>query len=153
MGIYKYQSLLGSLASTPLEPHTDIQPSRITLRGYILESCGTRGSKEAKEMDDILKSLWSSCFVLKTPNVSRPTIHIKARQVVSHKTWPIMDLPNSLYEMIIMSHIPLGGTQSRWANLNTLCHSLKVKGQCKKRWSIDLSLSMHNKQISRLRIF
>ena len=29
--------------------------------------------------------------------------------------------------------IPLGGTQSRLANLNNLCHSPKVKGQCKKK--------------------
>ena len=83
--------------------------------------------------------------------LSHQTTHIKVRQADYHNTLTLMVLPNPLYEMIIMLYILLGGTRSKWANLNSLCYSPKVKGLYKKKWSIILSLSMHNKQTSRLR--
>ena len=42
--------------------------------------------------------------------LARHTTQIKARQGVCLKTLPLMELLNSLYEMVIMLHILLGGT-------------------------------------------
>ena len=36
--------------------------------------------------------------------LSHHTTHIKARQANYHNTFPLMVLPNSVYEMVIMSH-------------------------------------------------
>lgn len=55
-----------------------------------------------------------------------------------------MVLPKPLlYEMVIMSHLLLGGAQSKLGCLNCLYHSPKVIGQCKNGRSIISLLSMH----------
>ena len=42
------------------------------IKGNALKFYGARGLKEGKEMNDIPKSIWSSCLVLKNPNISSP---------------------------------------------------------------------------------
>ena len=49
-----------------------------------------------------------------------------------------------LNEIIIISPILLGRTQSILAKLKSLCQSLNVKEQCRKRRSTDSPLLMHN---------
>ena len=51
------------------------------------------------------------------------TTQIKAKQTICHNTRPLLELPNSLYEMVIMSQILLGRTQSILVNLDHLYYS------------------------------
>ena len=41
---------------------------------------------------------------------SHHTTHIRARKASFHNTFPLLMFPNPLYEILIMSHIRLGGT-------------------------------------------
>ena len=48
-----------------------------------------------------------------------------------------MELPKISYEMVIISHMLLGGTQSKLTNLNSLFHRPKVTKKCKKKKMVD----------------
>lgn len=118
-------------------------PIKFSLKGYKRPKRSLRNEWHPK---DPLK--FSLCPQNRSVSFPPHTTHINVRQANYHNTLPLLVLPNSLYKMVIL----LGGTQSKWTNLNSLCHSPKVKRQCKKKWSTVSSFSIHNKQTSGLRV-
>ena len=84
---------------------THQQSSWIILRGIALKVVVQEAQKEAKKWmisQRPLKVLALSSKILVF--LSHHTTHIKARQANYHNTFPLMVLPNSVYEMVIMSH-------------------------------------------------
>ena len=65
------------------------------------------------------------------------------RQIVCQRILSLNEFPNCLKEVIIISLILVGGTQTILAKLKCLCQSPKANEQCRKRWSIDSPLPLH----------
>ena len=65
------------------------------------------------------------------------------RQTVCQRILSLNEFPNCLKEVIIISLILVGGTQTILAKLKCLCQSPKANEQCRKRWSIDSPLPLH----------
>ena len=104
------------------------------LRGIPLKTLEQKAQKEVRKQ--IESQRYSEFLALSSKILaflSRHTTHIKAMHASCHKTISLLEDPKPLKLIDNMSDMPLGETQSVFANLNNLCHNLIVKEQWRKR--------------------
>lgn len=114
----------------------------------VFKGIRTRGPKRGIKVKQIPQHLYHSPLIPKDPSISLSPDNPKQCET---SNLPPIGLPKSLYEMIIMPHTLLVGTQSILVYMNKLCHCPKVIGQCRKIWSIDSPLLIRKMHQSRLR--
>ena len=68
------------------------------------------------------------------------TIHNTVRHEICQRVLPLIEFPNPLNEITIISPILWGRTQSKWAIAKSLSQGPNIIGQCKNKWSTDSSL-------------